>query len=108
MIGEGHAKEIHELVTSWGLTETDYYIVRGGSKTKLAKEVIPFTPQNDVEKAAKFYYLRKTCFRGMIRYNANGQFNIPWGKYKTVNFDDILNDINLKKTISLKLNGITI
>lgn len=92
MISEGHAKEIYDLVTSWGTTEVDYYIVRGGSKNKLKNGEIPFVPQNNIEKAAKFYYLRKTCFRGMIRYNANGEFNIPWGKYKTVNFDDLLDD----------------
>ena len=90
MISEGHAQEIHDLVTSWGISETDYYIVRGGSKKKLVNGEVPFVPQNDIEKAAKFYYLRKTCFRGMMRYNSDGEFNIPWGKYKQVNFDDIL------------------
>ena len=90
MISEGHAQEIYDIVSNWGTTEIDFYIVRGGSKSKLKNGEIPFVPKNNIEKAAKFYYLRKTCFRGMIRYNSNGEFNIPWGKYKTVSFDDLL------------------
>ena len=40
--------------------------------------------------AKRFYYLRKTCFRGMMRYNKSGGFNIPFGKYKSINFENIL------------------
>jgi DNA adenine methylase len=90
MINEGHAKEIYELIKTWGTGELDYYIVRGGSVAKLKNGEIPFVPKNNIDLAARFYYLRKTCFRGMIRYSKNGNFNIPWGKYKTVNFDEIL------------------
>lgn len=39
-----------------------------------------------LDNAKRFYYLRKTCFRGMMRYNNKGKFNIPFGKYKTCNF----------------------
>jgi len=41
--------------------------------------------------AARFYYLRKTCFRGMLRYNKKGKFNIPFGRYKTFNFENLKN-----------------
>ena len=90
MIADGHSKEIYDLANSWGTTEIDFYIVRGGSKQKLKNGELPFVPKNDIERAAQFYYLRKTCFRGMIRYNDEGKFNIPWGRYKTVNFEDLL------------------
>lgn len=86
----GHAEQIYDLVTSFGQGEKEYYIVRGGGK-KLTNGEIPFTPKNNIEKAAQFYYLRKTCFRGMLRYNANGEFNIPWGKYKKVTFEELRN-----------------
>jgi DNA adenine methylase len=87
----GHAKEIHDIISRYGITEKDYYIVRGGGK-KLDQDDIPFKPKTDIEKAAQFFYLRKTCFRGMLRYNSKGEFNIPWGKYKTVNFSELLNE----------------
>lgn len=86
----GHSQNIYNLVTSWGKGELDYYYVRGGGK-KLPKGSPVFVPDNDVEKAAQFIYLRRSCFRGMIRYNSNGGFNVPWGKYKTLNFEDIIN-----------------
>ena len=87
----GYSKEIHDIISRYGTSEKDYYIVRGGGK-KLSEGDIPFRPQTDIEKAAQFFYLRKTCFRGMLRYNSKGEFNIPWGKYKTVNFSELLNE----------------
>jgi DNA adenine methylase len=89
-IKNGHAQEIYDLVTSWGQTEKDYYIVRGGGR-KLESTDKVFEPSNDIEKAAQFIYLRRSCFRGMIRYNQDGKFNIPWGKYKSLNFEDLIN-----------------
>lgn len=35
-----------------------------------------------IEKAARFQYLNKTCFNGLIRYNLSAQFNVPIGAYK--------------------------
>jgi DNA adenine methylase len=49
-------------------------------------------PKSDIEVAQRFYYLRKTCYRGMLRYNKKGEFNIPYGKYKTMNYDILKND----------------
>jgi DNA adenine methylase len=34
--------------------------------------------------AELFYYLNRTCFNGLCRFNHDGQFNSPFGKYKTV------------------------
>ena len=44
-----------------------------------------------LDNSKRFYYQRKTCFRGMLRYNKNGKFNIPFGKYKTINYSDLTN-----------------
>lgn len=75
-VKEGNSLEIYNLVSRFGNSEKTYYWIRD-----------EFAPQNNVEKAAHFYYLRKTCFRGMLRYNSSGKFNIPYGKYDTINLE---------------------
>jgi len=36
----------------------------------------------DVELAALFLYFNKTAYNGLYRENSNGDFNVPFGKYK--------------------------
>lgn len=32
--------------------------------------------------ATIYYFINKTAYSGMIRYNANGEFNVPFGRYQ--------------------------
>lgn len=49
---------------------------------------------NDLEPkvysdAALYFYINKTAYSGMIRYNAKGEFNVPFGRYPNFNSDVI-------------------
>lgn len=35
--------------------------------------------------ALLYYYINKTAYSGMIRYNARGEFNVPFGRYQHLN-----------------------
>lgn len=37
-------------------------------------------------KAARFLYLNRHGYRGLCRYNAKGEFNVPYGYYKKVDY----------------------
>lgn len=35
--------------------------------------------------ALLYYFINKTAYSGMIRYNVRGEFNVPFGRYKNIN-----------------------
>ena len=79
-IGNGNGKKIYEFMENNLNDEETYYKIRDEMEIR-----------DDLDSAKRFYYQRKTCFRGMMRYNKNGKFNIPFGRYKTINYNEIIN-----------------
>lgn len=56
--------------------ETLYYHLRDMYNNLEAK---------DYSDALLYYFINKTAYSGMIRYNAKGEFNVPFGRYKNFN-----------------------
>ena len=42
--------------------------------------------QRSAEAAGLFYYLNRTCFNGLCRFNGKNEFNVPFGRYKKINY----------------------
>lgn len=42
--------------------------------------------EDSKEAAELFYYLNRTGYNGLCRFNSQGEFNVPFGKYKTINY----------------------
>lgn len=38
------------------------------------------------EAASLFYYLNRTGYNGLCRFNKSGEFNVPFGRYKTITY----------------------
>jgi DNA adenine methylase len=38
------------------------------------------------EAAELFYYLNRTCYNGLCRFNRLGRFNVPFGRYQTIHY----------------------
>lgn len=56
--------------------EAFYYKMRDMFNHKINSEYLD---------AVVYFFINKTAYSGMIRYNANGEFNVPFGRYKNFN-----------------------
>ena len=52
------------------------------------------------QAAARFYYLNRTCYNGLCRFNRKGEFNVPFGSYKTIHYLNTENFHEYRETLS--------
>lgn len=63
--------------------ETLYYMMRDAFNHRISTEYLD---------AVIYFFINKTAYSGMIRYNANGDYNVPFGRYKNFNTKLITNE----------------
>jgi DNA adenine methylase len=61
--------------------ETRYYTHRRRFNDLLARG-----EADTAEAAALFYYLNRTGYNGLCRFNRSGEFNVPFGRYMSINY----------------------
>jgi DNA adenine methylase len=49
-------------------------------------ELVSHGGGESAEAASLFYYLNRTGYNGLCRFNRRGAFNVPFGRYKTIHY----------------------
>ncbi len=82
--------QTYQYLISEGNTFIDYcetYFIDGNNEDTFYRNRDSFNETEDSrKKSALFVYLNKHSFNGLTRYNKQGKYNVPFGKYKTVSF----------------------
>lgn len=74
------SKKLH--VTSEFKNERDFYFAMRDIFNQLIKK-----KKTSTKKCAElFYYLNRTGFNGLCRFNKSGGFNVPFGQYDTITY----------------------
>ena len=77
---------VDELIERLGYYHNDeetFYQVRDWDR-----DTCSFEKRSAVERASRIIFLNKTCYNGLFRVNSQGQFNVPFGRYKAPNIVD--------------------
>jgi DNA adenine methylase len=86
---KGNPLRVIERLSLYPYEENFYYEMR-------SKE-----PKSNVEVAARFIYLNKTCWNGLYRVNQKGKFNTPFGKFENPKICDEEKLLNASKALSI-------
>ncbi|MFC2046566.1 DNA adenine methylase, partial [Chloroflexota bacterium] len=60
--------------------------------------------RSEVQRAARFIYLNRTCYNGLYRVNQRGQFNVPFGRHRNPTICDTRN----LRAVREALQGVTL
>ena len=81
-------------------TEKAFYTIRNTFNRSLKDN-------GDVRlRAMYFLYLNRHCFNGLCRFNKKGEFNVPYGRYKSIYFPEkeLLHAIEVMKNTQIHQN----
>ena len=69
-------------ITSAMKNEREFFF----SERQRFNDLIKNGKSNTKEAAVLFYYMNRTAFNGLCRFNSKGEFNVPFGKYNKINY----------------------
>ncbi|MGH9513439.1 MAG: DNA adenine methylase [Terriglobales bacterium] len=85
-------QELIGELSQYSVSSTEFYRVRALRPTALSY----------IQRAARFIYLNKTCYNGLYRVNKNGDFNTPFGQYRS---SPLIDEENLMKASAALKNA---
>ena len=88
-------KELTSLEKQYIFNRTDFEKRKGISDVKVEdaneklyyqmREFFNNNSKSDFHPATIYFFINKTAYSGMIRYNREGKYNVPYGRYKNFN-----------------------
>ncbi|MCG7408510.1 DNA adenine methylase [Paenibacillus sp. ACRRX] len=76
-----HPEELIHILSTHQNTEDYYYEVRSWDRDR-----VNYSNLTPIQRAARTLYMNRTCFNGLYRVNSKGFFNVPFGKYSSIDF----------------------
>ncbi|MBT5954292.1 DNA adenine methylase [bacterium] len=90
---KNNVSELIQELSSFSYSEETYYKIRNQDRLS------SYSQFTDLQKAARFIYLNKTCYNGLYRVNLDNQINTPFGHYKNPLICDQKNLIAVSKKL---------
>ena len=72
---------VHELIEQLARLAEEHRLSAGRAYYRVRERYNRARKLSPAERGALFIYLNKTCFNGLHRVNARGEFNVPLGRY---------------------------